>query len=138
MSCLLRCLVATTVSLLLVAAIVQRATAQSSDAKAAAEALFQDARKLMAEGKYGEACAKLDASQRLDPGVGTLLNLGDCYDKNGQTASAWAQFIEAATAARKVGDARREQAARGRATALEGKLAKLAISISAAADVPGL
>lgn len=109
------------------------ALAQSGDDKAAAEVAFQDGRRLMTEGRYAEACPKFLASQRLDPGVGTLLNLGDCYEKNGQTASAWAQFIEAASEAHRLGDARREAAARGRAAALEGDLTRLTIAVSAAA-----
>src|SRR5512139_1741852 len=60
------------------------ARAQASD-KAAAEALFDEGRKLMAEGKYAAACAKLEASQKLDAGVGTQLNLADCYEKSGKT-----------------------------------------------------
>ena len=69
--------------------------AQSQTDKAAAEALFDDGRRLLG-GPLPGACPKFAESQRLDPGVGTLLNLGDCYEKNGQAASAWAQFREAA------------------------------------------
>src|SRR5258706_15050741 len=95
-----------------------RAEPTSSD-KAAAEGLFGDARRLMADGKFAEACPKLEASQRLDPGVGALLNLGDCYEQYGRTASAWVEVREAASAARAGGSTDREAVARGRATALE-------------------
>ena len=96
--------------------------------KAAAEALFSDARRLMAAGNYREACPKLEASQRLDPGVGTVLNLADCYEQSGRTASAWTEFREAASAARESGSADREAEARRRASALEPRLSYLVIS----------
>ena len=51
---------------------------------AAAESLFQEARKLMDAKRYGEACPKLVASHKLAPAVGTLLNLADCYERGGQ------------------------------------------------------
>src|SRR5262245_65102433 len=115
------------------------ATALPAESKAAdkttAEALFAEGRRLMAAGKYARACPKLEASQKLDPGVGTLLNLADCYEKNGQTASAWAQFVEAASEARRLGDARREQAANARADALEPRLGRLTIAVGQDADI---
>src|SRR4051812_46143375 len=86
--------------------------AQVAGDKATAEALFADGRKLMAAGNYAAACPKLAASQRLDPGVGTMLNLADCYERVGQTASAWAEFREAISAARAAGSKEREQLAR--------------------------
>ena len=101
--------------------------ARAADDKAAAEALFDEARRLMADKRYGDACPKLEASQRLDPGVGTMLNLADCYEKNGQTASAWAQFRETISAARKAGSLEREEIARSRARELEPKLSYLTI-----------
>lgn len=63
------------------------ASAQARD-PAAADALFREARSLMKEGKYTVACPKLAESQRLDPAAGTLINLGDCFQKTGQLANA--------------------------------------------------
>lgn len=113
------------------------ATAQGAADKASAEALFNEARKLMAEGKYADACPKFASSQRLDPGVGTSLNLGDCYEKTGKTASAWAQFREAAALASASGDSRRADVAQRRAAALEDRLCKLTV-IRPSKLVPGL
>jgi hypothetical protein len=101
--------------------------AQGASNKAAAEALFDEARKLMAEQQYAAACPKLEASQALDPGVGTLLNLADCYEKSGKTASAWAQFRETVSAAHKAGSSERERVARARLQQLEPKLSYLTI-----------
>jgi hypothetical protein len=104
--------------------------AQTGGDKATAEALFANGRKLMAAGNYAEACPKLAASQKLDPGVGTMLNLADCYEKSGQTASAWAVFREAISAARAAGSKDREQLARDRSQALESKLSRLTITVA--------
>jgi hypothetical protein len=108
------------------------AWAEGASDKAAAEALFAEGRKLLAAGNYAAACAKLEASQRLDPGVGTMLNLGDCYEKTGKTASAWAEFRDAAAMARAAGSTERVETARSRAAALEGRLSRLTIRSGAA------
>ena len=109
------------------ATVASVARADDSGDKAAAEALFDEARRLMAKGSYAQACPKLEASQKLDPGVGTMLNLADCYEKSGRTASAWAQFRETASAAHKAGSLDREEIARSRARDLEPKLSYLTI-----------
>jgi tetratricopeptide (TPR) repeat protein len=98
---------------------------------AAAEALFDEGRSLMHAGKYREACEKFAASQRLDAGVGTLIYLADCYEKDGRSASAWATFREAASAAKSAGQAEREKLARDRAAKLESKLSRITIRVPA-------
>src|SRR3954466_14533076 len=102
------------------------AGAQNASDKAAAESLFDEGKKLASEHKYAEACPKFSESLRLDSGVGTMLYLADCYEKVGQTASAWGQFREAAAIAKRQNDAR-EKIARERAARLEPKLSRLSI-----------
>src|SRR5688572_8317290 len=106
------------------------AHAQSAAESATAQALFDDARALMNKGDYDEACPKLEESQRIDPGSGTLLNLGDCYEHQGRIASAWTMFLEAAAAARLTGNADRDRAARERAAALDPRLARVTVRVA--------
>lgn len=94
---------------------------------AAAESLFQEARRLMDAKRYGDACPKFAASQKLSPAIGTLLNLADCYEKNNQLASAWARFHEAIALAQRLNRTNREQTARERADKLEPRLIRLTI-----------
>lgn len=102
--------------------------AHASDA-ATAEALFDEARRLMTEGKFAAACPQLEESQKLDPGMGTLYNLADCYEKIGRVASAWGAFLDVAAQAKNANQPTRESDARGRAAALEPKVSKLTIIV---------
>jgi hypothetical protein len=78
-----------------VLAVTRVAAAQPAE-KAEAEQLFDAGRKLLAEGKPDEACAKFEASILKDPrAVGTLLNLGLCKERSGKVASALQLFREA-------------------------------------------
>jgi serine/threonine-protein kinase len=115
----------------LLAAICAHGRAHAQDAAKAAQAqvLFDDAVKLMGAGRFAEACPKLATSQQLDPGAGTLLNLGACYEKNGQTASAWATFQEVIGFASRSGHADWATRARDKVAALEPRLVKLAIVV---------
>lgn len=115
------------------------AQAAGSGNQATAEALFSEGRSLAAKGRYAEACPKFEASQQLDPGLGTVLNLADCYEKLGKTASAWAEYRTAIPLARAAGSKTRLDLATSRATALESQLSKVTIRVSSAASsVPGL
>lgn len=121
---------------LLIAAANAHAEAPTDQARA--EALFAEGRRLLTTSRFAEACPKFAESQRLDPALGTQLNLGDCYEKTGQTASAWAVFRDAAAEAQRVDDARRGSVASERATALALRLVKLTILVPAASRAPGL
>ncbi|HYQ15411.1 MAG TPA: tetratricopeptide repeat protein, partial [Polyangiaceae bacterium] len=81
----------------------------------------------MTTGKYTEACPKFEASQQLDPGLGTMLNLAECYEKTGRTASAWAEYREAIPLARAAGSKARLDLATERAQALQDRLSTLTI-----------
>lgn len=116
----------TALLLVLAHAATSAAQAQSSN-EAAAEALFNEGRALIDAGSVAEGCKKLEASQALDPGTGTLLHLADCYEKTGRTATAWARFREAASRAARDGRTDWESIAKTRASELEPKLAKLRI-----------
>jgi hypothetical protein len=111
--------------------------ARADGSKAAAEALFEEGRTLVLQKRFAEACPKLAESLRLDPGTGTHLWLADCYEKSGQTASAWAEFREAAATASQRHDPR-AAVAQKRADQLEARLTKLVIVVPPEAELPGL
>lgn len=62
---------------------------------AAADALFRSAREAFARGDYATACPRFAESQRLDPAVGTLLNLSACEEKLGKLTVSYAHLVEA-------------------------------------------
>lgn len=130
----------TSVALPLFAASIAHAEPTSSD-KAMATQLYDDADKQMSKGDFASACPKYGESQRLDPQLGTLLHLADCYERAGMTASAWASFKEAIEVASRKNAAGqnepREKTARARAAALETKLSRLAVTV-ASPDTLGL
>lgn len=99
--------------------------------------LFDEAEGLLGKGQVSEACPKYAESYRLDPQLGVLVYLAECYEKNGQVASAWGSFREAEDIARKRGD-ERAQHARERAAALEPRLSYVVIQVPESIRVPGL
>jgi hypothetical protein len=125
-------------ALLCAAALVARAPAAHAQAEdqAAARALFSEGRALMKAGQYADACPKLEAARKLFTSAGILLNLADCHEKIGRTASAWTEFGEAAAVAKRTNrDDDAEEATR-RQAALEPSLPRLTIRVAHA--VPGL
>lgn len=103
-----------------------------SEDLAAADALFVEGKRLSEEQQFAEACARFQASIALSLRLGVALNLADCYEHLGRTASAWVAFGEAAALARRLGDDR-EGFALGRQDALVPRLCRLRILIEGAA-----
>jgi len=99
---------------------------------ALAESLFREGRELFEGGRAELACEKFDESLRLDPALGSLLNLAECNAHVGRTASAWARFRELAEKARRAGQADREAYAQGKVTELEAKLSYVTLRFSGA------
>jgi hypothetical protein len=120
-------------------AVTRASQAQASaEEKAAAEAVFEEGLRLVKQGNFAEACPKFEMSQRVEPGVGTMLYLAECYEKTNRSASAWAMFREAASLAGASGQTDRMKTAQARAARLEPRLAWLTVEVSKEASLPGL
>jgi len=96
---------------------------------AASAALFKAGKALMAKGDYAAACPKFAASYKLEPALGTLLNLAQCHQKEGRLATSWSEWRKAAAQARATSDGPRAALAARRATALEPRLPMLRINV---------
>ena len=120
-------------------ALTPRAVVAAPRDPAAAEALFAESQKLMAEQDYARACPKLEESYRLDPATGALFALARCHEKQGKLASAWVEYMDVASRASVEGYGEREKAAREHAEALQGRLAYLTVEVDpATASLPNL
>lgn len=98
-----------------------------------ADKLFTQARTLLGQKKYAEACPLLEKSHQLEPALGTLLNLADCFEKWGRPAAAFVAFNEAAAWAARNKESKREEVALQRAQALKPKLAQVVVELAAPA-----
>lgn len=117
------------------ALVAPAAHAQQSEA----DKLFDEGAALMKEKKYSEACPKFEASNKLDPQVGGLLWLADCFERNGQTASAYKTYKDAQKMAIERKDKQhRETVAQKHMTTIEGHLTKLTIMPPQEGKVEGL
>lgn len=123
-----RTLFACLLTAMLAAASHVRAESSPED-RAAADALYEESAALIKAGRFKDAVEKLEASQKLDPGIGTTLRLAYCYEQIGRTASAWAVFNDAEGMARKAGDKRAEEAAK-QAKRIEANLSRLVLDVA--------
>lgn len=105
----------------------QQPDGPTTDDRARAQQLFEAALADIEKGDIASACPKFLASQKADPKTSTLLNLANCYEKNGQTASAWGAFKEGELTARKIGREDWAKTAADRAKALESRLVRLTV-----------
>jgi hypothetical protein len=103
----------------------------------AARTLVQEARALMRERNYSDACKKLEESVRLQAGIGeasiiTQFDLADCNERIGKLATAWRGFQAVASQSKGADQSDRAKAAKKRARALESRLPKLVIAVPSA------
>lgn len=117
-----------TVASIVLALGVPRAAFAHEASGAAAESLFREGRALADKGRFEEACDRFARSQELDPAVGTLLNLGECYERMEKVATAWLSYRRAMALAVTRNDERRANLARAAAARLEPRLALLVIA----------
>ena len=61
-----------------------------------ADVAFKKGRDFLKAGKFAEACAAFEESQRLDPQLGTQFNIAQCDEKIGKIATAWAIYRDLA------------------------------------------
>lgn len=102
----------------------------SADTQQQADALFNEGRELLERGRWAEACAKLKESEQLAPAIGTLLNLGYCWEQLGRMRSAMEAYGEAEVLAASAADAKRTAVAKERYAAAEKKAPRLVVRLA--------
>lgn len=100
----------------------------------AAEALFTAGRADVQRGDFASACPKFAESQRLDPAVGTLINLADCEEQLGHLARAWQLWREAVE--RLSADDARRPVVVERATAIDKRVPRLTVRLARSLTPP--
>ncbi len=111
----------------------REAHAQTQQQVLAADALFDEGRQLMKEGRFEEAIDRFLRSDKLLPGAGNSLNLGECYEHTHRLASAWGAYRRAMALATKRVDPRAPEVFRlasENVARLEPQLAHLTIHVS--------
>ena len=114
--------------------LVAMTSAAFAEDKVAADAAFRAAKELEKAGKLVEACPLYETSYRNDPQLGALLNLANCHELTGRTATAWVEYRDALELASRRGDPRVDYSNK-RLAALEPRLSKLRIEAPAGVTV---
>lgn len=92
-----------------------------------ADRLFKEARAEMKAGRFGQGCTKFKESFQLDPTAGTMLNIGDCEEKQHHLAASFNAFARGLKMLPTT-DARAPRTSE-RLTALASKLAWLKVTL---------
>lgn len=114
--------------MLVLASLLLAAPAVAQTKATAAEVLFREAIEAIDHGNVKIACAKFEESQKLDPAIGTLMNLAACHEREGKTATAWTEYAQAASQAASSGQKEREKLARTRVLALEKQVRRVVVT----------
>jgi hypothetical protein len=94
--------------------------------------LSVDGTKLLDSGRAADRCAALEERHRREPALGVRMELAECHEQSGRTASAWGGYLSVATQARSRGEDAIEKAAGARAAAIEPRLVRLEVDVDAA------
>jgi hypothetical protein len=100
-----------------------------------ADALFREGMAKFDSGQVGAACALFTESLRLDPKLGTLLNLALCHEREGKPATAWVEFNHAAAWATQNGQRDRREFANQHAITLEAQLSRVLLKLPPAREL---
>jgi hypothetical protein len=109
------------------ALLVVGSPARGDDKKQRAEALFQEARELMARSDFARACPLLEESYKLDQGVGTLLAVALCHEGSGKPATALREFKEALRASVRTNRPDRVMLAESHVQELEATVSRIVV-----------
>jgi hypothetical protein len=121
-----------------VCAVALPAAAATPSERADAEGLAAAAAVLVENGDFVHACAKYEASARLDPQARRYMKLADCFERAGMTSRAWMAFGDAREMADLRGDKVTAQSARDNAKRIGAKLAYIAVDVPRPSEVEGL
>ncbi len=83
--------------LLVTSVLTASSSALAAPDAAAAESLFQRGVERLKANDWVEACKAFEASMKLDPSVGTQINVARCSEHDGHIAQAWADYKKAKT-----------------------------------------
>lgn len=97
--------------------------------EAKAELLFREGEKAFDAGKHVDACSAFEASLRLGPKLGTLLNVALCHESIGKLATAWREFQHASAWAAQNGQRDRHEFARQHLQGLELRLPRVLLQL---------
>ncbi len=114
-------------ALALACALVAARAHATDSAVAQADRLFKDGRHAAERGDFAHACKLFEDSFRLDPGVGTLINLGDCAEHLGDLERAYTSYHTAVARMYESDD--RAARVRARLESIEQHAAKIAIHL---------
>ncbi len=95
-----------------------------------AKRMFEEGRRLLDRGRVAEACRRFADSLARERAAGTMLNLGECAERDGRLARAWSLYDEAAREYDRTSKPAAMKFARDRAAALEPRLAAVIVRVA--------
>lgn len=106
------------------------AAAADEDPSVRADRLFREAEAFFDFGDIPRACATWADSLRMQPKLGTLLNLALCHETMGRIATAWKEYHYGAAWAAQNGQKDRQKFAHEHASQLEPRLPRVALQLA--------